>query len=155
MELIPNSAIGTFNFAHSFWHAGSALRTGDWAQGVSHARKPVEFLYWHAIELFLKAFLLASGISETDLRKSSYGHDLPALARAATNRGLLLKDRDSAVLSLMPTKADMIELRYMTPGLRIVPEHEELETTCDNLYRVVGLALREKGICLGPHLRDA
>ena len=151
LERKPNLSIGTFNFAHSFWQAGSALRTGDWAKGVSHASKPVEFLYWHAIELFLKAFLLASGISETDLRKSTYGHNIRALAREATDRGLRLKDRDSEVLSLMQTKDDMIELRYITPGTRTVPEHEELETTCDNLYRVVGLALVEKGISLGHH----
>ena len=151
LEREPNSSIGTFNFAHSFWQAGSALRTREWAHGVSHERSPVEFLYWHAIELFLKAFLLADGMCEANLRSPAYGHDLTALTREATNRGLQLKCRDGHLLALMPTKADMIELRYLTLGPKIVPELEELEATCGNLYCVVGLALRERGISLGPH----
>jgi hypothetical protein len=146
------TAIGTFNFADSYRQAGSALRTLEWADSVSHARSPVEFLYWHAIELFLKAFLLACGMSETELRGRKYGHNLSNLVNEATNRGLALEADDSEVLSLMPTADDMIDLRYIKVGLRKAPKLEALETISNNLYRLVGLALRDKAICIGPHL---
>ena len=69
MELVPNSAIGTFNYAHSFWRAGRALLIMEWEQGETHPDSPIEFLHWHAIELFLKAFLLSDGLSEDELRR--------------------------------------------------------------------------------------
>ncbi len=149
MERTP-TAIGTFNFAVSYWQAGSALRTLEWANGVSHPRGPIEFLYWHAIELFLKAFFLACGMGEKELR--GYGHNLKKLVKDAKKHGLALESDDSEVLSLMRTAGDMIDLRYIKVGWKMAPELEALETTSNNIYRLVGLALRDKGICIGPHL---
>ncbi len=149
MDRTP-TAIGTFNFANSYRQAGSALRSLEWANRVSHPRSPVEFLHWHAIELFLKAFLLASGMDEKELR--GYGHNLNKLVEVVTKRGLALGSDDSEVLSLMPTADDMIDLRYIKVGWKLAPELEALETTSNNIYRLVGLALRDKGISIGPHL---
>lgn len=148
MELIPNSAIGTFNYAHSFWRAGIALGTADWQKHETHPGSPVEFLLWHAIELFLKSFLLADGLSEQVLRSRAYGHNLTALTEEAKKRGLPLTKRDEEVLSLMPTTDDMIELRYLTVGIKTVPEIEEVEETCKSLYRLVAIALTHRGIAV-------
>ncbi len=47
------------------------------------------YLLGHAIELYLKAFLLRAGVASTLLKsKRKYGHDLDALLAEAKNRGI-------------------------------------------------------------------
>ena len=146
LELIPNSAIGMFNYGHSFYEAGQKLLTTNTPQKSTHPHGPVEFLHWHAIELFLKAFLLADGVSGEVLRKQPYGHDIQTLSREAIKRGLLPTERDVAVLSFMPDAGAMIETRYLTTGFKTQPRVEEVEATCRSLYRLVSNALRSRGI---------
>lgn len=76
MELIPNSAIGTFNYGHSYLGAARALFRLDWEEKETHSNSPIEFLFWHSIELFLKSFLLADGLSVQTLRSKPYGNRL-------------------------------------------------------------------------------
>ena len=70
-----------FNFGHSFYEAGRKLQSVDSQRNSTHPDSPVEFLYWHAIELFLKAFLLADGISVEALRRQPYGHNVESLSQ--------------------------------------------------------------------------
>ena len=42
----------------------------------------------HALELFLKTFLLSRGMGEAELRRQPYGHDLNRLLTEASRRGL-------------------------------------------------------------------
>lgn len=51
----------------------------------------------------------------------------------------------------MPSTEDMIDLRYLKVGVRTVPDFEEVEETCDNLYRLVGQELQKRGINIGFH----
>lgn len=146
MEIVPNSAIGTFNYAHSFWGAGRALLSMDWEKSETHPDSPIEFLHWHAIELFLKAYLLADGLSEDELRRKPFGHNVQALATEAVKRGLQLTAKDRSLVSFMPNTDAMIELRYLKVGVKTVPVIEEIEATCKSLYRLVAEALRSHGI---------
>ncbi len=146
LEIIPNSAIGMFNYGHSFFEAGQALLKTNTPRHSTHPDGPVEFLHWHAIELFLKAFLLADGMSGEVLRKQPYGHDIQALSQEAITRGLVPTDRDVAVMSFMPDGTAMIETRYLTTGFKTQPRMEEVEATCKSLYRLVSNALRSRGI---------
>lgn len=116
------SPIGTFNYAHSFWGAAKALDTLQWAERETHSDSPTEFLYWHAIELFLKAFLLADGVPLDELRKKKFGHNITNLTAEAKKRGLALTNRDEDLLSFMPSTEGMIDLRYLKVGVRTRPE---------------------------------
>jgi hypothetical protein len=152
--LTPSTAaspIGTFNYAHSFWGAARALNTLEWEDRETHSDSPSEFLYWHSIELFLKAFLLADGVSIKKLRGRDFGHNITNLAEEAVNRGLALSDRDKEVLSYMPDTGAMIDLRYLKVGIRTIALPEEIEETCKSLYRLVGKSLIEQGWNIGFH----
>lgn len=146
--------IGLFNYAHSFWGAGRALLLSDWRERETHPDSPAEFLYWHAIELFLKSFLLADGMTLKELRGRDYGHDLTALTSTALKRGLQLTSKDQEVISFMPTTADMIDLRYLKAGYRQVPEFFEIEATCISLYNLVAANLQNRGIRIGFHASE-
>jgi hypothetical protein len=146
LELIPNSAIGTFNYGHSYLGAARALFRLDWEQKETHSDSPIEFLFWHSIELFLKSFLLAEGLSEKELRVKPYGHNIQELWKASSFRGLRLSVKDAALLSYMPDTDSMIELRYLKVGVKTVPDIEEIEETSLNIYRTVGAELQARGI---------
>lgn len=145
------SPIGTFNYAHSFWGAARALDRLDWEDRETHSDSPAEFLYWHSIELFLKAYLLADGMDLKTLRSRDYGHDLAVLTAEAKKRGLQLTSKDEGLISFMPTTADMIDLRYLKVGVKTVPEFFEIEATCASLYSLVGAELKARGIGIGFH----
>ncbi|MCA8926684.1 MAG: hypothetical protein KDC18_01345 [Alphaproteobacteria bacterium] len=148
------SPIGLFNYAHSFWSAGRALIQLDWEKQESHPDSPAEFLYWHSIELFLKAYLLADGVPLSKLRSPKiFGHDLSKLLTQAKARGLALTRKDEALISFMPVSKDMIALRYLKVGVKTVPTHCELEATCLSLYEIVARELQNRGINIGFHAK--
>lgn len=141
-----HSAIGTFNFAHSFWGAGRALLNLRWEHHETHSDSPIEFLHWHAIELFLKSYLLSDGMTVDELRRNPFGHDIQALANEAVKRGLQLTDKDKCLVSFMPNTGAMIELRYLKEGFKTRPCIEEVGATCKSLYRLVALELNARGV---------
>lgn len=145
------SPLGTFNYAHSFWGAAKALDTVQWEDQETHSDSPTEFLYWHAIELFLKAFLLADGVPLAELRTRRFGHNITNLTHEAKKRGLALTSKDEDLLSFMPSTEDMIDLRYLKVGFRTVPKFFVIETTCQSLYQLVGVELRNRSVGMGFH----
>ena len=145
------SPIGTFNYAHSFLGAAKALDRLKWEDRETHSESPTEFLYWHSIELFLKAYLLVDGMELKTLRSRNYGHNLTALTEEAKKRGLQLTSKDEELISFMPSTEDMIDLRYLKVGVRTVPKLFEVEATCASLYSLVGAELKARGIGIGFH----
>jgi hypothetical protein len=49
------NSMGLFNTAEAYWMSAVALQAAKVRAG--HASQPVRFLYYHAIELYLKAWL--------------------------------------------------------------------------------------------------
>jgi hypothetical protein len=146
VEIIPNSAIGMFNYGHSYLGAARALFRLDWEQKETHSDSPIEFLFWHSIELFLKAFLLADGMDAKTLSGRKFGHNIQALWKECAFRGLHLSVKDAALLSYMPDTDSIIELRYLKVGVKTVPDIVEIEETSLNIYRTVGAKLKDRGI---------
>jgi hypothetical protein len=70
---------------------------------------PVSFLYSHAAELFLKAFLRLRGLSEQACR--DHGHDLAALSTACHERGLDVTGSEPLLRLLADGHADY-QFRY-------------------------------------------
>ena len=56
---------GTFKYAEAFQRAAEALRGSD--ELHRHNQAPIDFLYLHALELYLKAFLRAHGVAVAEL----------------------------------------------------------------------------------------
>lgn len=142
--------LGHFNVAHSYWKAAEALAGSDWRAGVSYADRPVRFLYWHAIKLFLKACLLSEGMDEVELKRK-FSHDIKKLSQSAKDSGLALGELEMKILASMPTQNDMSELRYLVAGLRRGIALEDVGRVCGCRFFVVGQTLQKRGVLMGPH----
>ena len=136
--------VGLFNYARSYWLSGSALHLRRLK--VTHAHAPVTFLFYHAIELYLKAFLRAHGTSLRTIRK--LGHDVKAITRAAGD--LYLMDEDREVLAIMAETDAVIRSRYIETGFFTRATEESLDRTCRSLDQTIGVALRKAGFSVRP-----
>jgi hypothetical protein len=93
--------VGLFNTAESYWKSAAALYEAK--VKASHPLSPVLFLYYHAIELYLKAFLRGNGHSAKELRSKKFGHRICYLTDRASVLGLSFMDEDKEVFSKMGT----------------------------------------------------
>lgn len=134
--------IGLFNFAHSYWR--SAITLQGQKVNASHPSEPVSFLYIHALELYLKAFLRLKGLSVKDLRKK-YGHKLCCLSQAAQPLGFQFAEEDMEILSVIAC-LDIIDYRYIKTGGFHRPTNEALDRTCKSFHEQVETGLRSSGI---------
>lgn len=134
------TAFGLFNFAHSYWKSASALTKAK--VRATHAHDPIWYLYTHAVELFLKAYLRAKGATEDDLRKK-YGHKVSTLAADAEKDGLHFDDEDREVVGLMDQLGTT--LRYIRRGPWTRPSLEALERTCRSFHQSVAEELLKQG----------
>jgi hypothetical protein len=75
---------------------------------------PRYFMLCHAIELALKAYLAANGISYKQL-KDGFGHNLSAALTEATNKGLSLTAATQAAINTLNEAHTKFWHRYPTP----------------------------------------
>jgi hypothetical protein len=68
----------------------------------------------HAIELYLKSFLLSKGVAASDLKK--FGHKLADLSDEAVSRGLTLSDDDRASVAFLANLRAQEAWRYPIEG---------------------------------------
>jgi hypothetical protein len=91
----------------------------------SHLRDPVYFLYFHAAESALKAFLRSKGNKTEELRKQG-GHQLVRLYEECVKLGLTIKGVESLsvtnVITLLDGGNDYQGFRYFTLKSRSVPD---------------------------------
>ena len=135
------NSMGLFNYAEAYWRGAQALAAKNLKGG--HADSPVRTLYYHAIELYLKA-LLRQHYSVDDLQ-NKFRHSIKRMRAKAERNGLCLMDEDREVLALM--KGDvLIRARYIRTGFFTFPTLEALDRTCKSLRESVGKLLREAGV---------
>lgn len=137
------TSIGLFNYAESFWRSARVLNANR--PKVTHPDEPVNFLYYHAIELYLKAFLRLHGHTPRELAGRKFGHDVGAISKRAVELGLFLADEDKEVLFVMESTDAVIRSRYIKVGHFRRPTHGALDRTCKSLRQSIGEALLEKG----------
>lgn len=135
--------VGLFNTAESFWRSAAALDKLD--LGVTHQLSPVLFLYYHAIELYLKAYLRSHGHTVKELASRKFGHKTCCLTERAAELGLWYMDEDKEMFSLMSTTDAIIRSRYIQTGYVRWPTPEGLDRTCRSLRESVGKALKAQG----------
>jgi hypothetical protein len=142
-ETDRTTRFGLFNYAESYWRSARALNANRLK--VSHPDEPVNFLYYHAIELYLKAFLRLHGHEPRELGSKSFGHSFGRMQRRAVDLGLFLADEDIEVLSVMENTDAVIRSRYIKIGAFTRPTHGALDRTCKSLRQSIGEALLESG----------
>jgi hypothetical protein len=143
-EDIRSSPLGFFNVAESYWAGAAALERAELQ--TTHPNSPISFLYYHAIELYLKAFLRLHGHSAKELRGKKFGHNTCCLSERAVALGLRFDDEDLQVLSLLACTDAVIRSRYIQTGYFRWPAPDALDSTCRSLRQSVGQALKKANI---------
>jgi hypothetical protein len=136
-----HSPIGLYNFAGSY-HAAADLIC---EQGLraTHPGAPAKFLYYHAIELYLKSFLRFHGTSAKKLQ--SIGHDFKRLFSRASKRGLVLEETGNEVLNMLDGEI-WSRSRYLEIGTLSAPSFEALSQTSRTLQQEIGKVLSDAGV---------
>lgn len=124
--------IGLFHYGDSYLMAAKALRTRK--VRTTHPDAPIQFLHYHAVELYLKAWLRLHGATLKELR--TLGHGATRLAKRAEALGLHFDDEDHEVISLMAGDV-VIRSRYLKTGYFKIPHPDALDRTCKSFRRSI------------------
>lgn len=122
------NAMGLLSFAHSYWEAAVVLQNTP--REAVHRDSPRDYLYYHAIELYLKAYLRLKGRSVAQLRK--IGHGIDKLHAAAVEAGLTDDPEDRAVIACIGD--NYLPSRYIRTGAFRRPTPEALWGVCRVLH---------------------
>lgn len=136
------TAQGLFNYARSYWQSGEVLLNAK--LNVTHPDAPITFLFYHAIELYLKAFLRAAGKSVSDVKAIS--HHIVKIAAEAQKLGLLLDEEDMQVINLMHDFDNVVRSRYIVTGAFSRPAEDALSRTCNSLDQLIVVELRKRNV---------
>ena len=106
------SAQAFFTYAEAY--ASSAKLLADAKIKAGHAEAPVRMLWFHAIELYLKAFLVVRGLTAEQLKRQ-LGHNFEKLVASAMDRGLLVSLEDHLLLTEAYHSDAIFQTRYLEP----------------------------------------
>jgi hypothetical protein len=146
-----HTAIGWYNYAASYQTVADHLREalgkaerGTMLRRATHVDDPVRFLYYHAIELYIKAVLRQHGKSVRKLR--DVGHKFGDLRTLAEPLGFTLSADANIVFELMATSDVWSRARYLETGFVTIPTLDGLCQTCRELKQWAAGSLREAGV---------
>jgi hypothetical protein len=142
---MSETPLAWFNLAHAYLYDAALLHNVQKPSGGFYGQ-PVRFLYFHAIELFLKSYLRLHGIDDAALGKQPYSHNLTNLANMAESNGLLIGRRVRLVCEAAGAFDKPTEARYVKTGLKAMLPPHRLHEAARELQSGVGQALRDKGI---------
>ena len=133
--------VGLFHYANSFRKSAKALNKAK--VKATHPDAPVCFLFYHSIELYMKAYLRHSGYSVNELRGLSHG--FVKLGKAFEAKGGVLDDEDREILELLDETGSFIRARYIRTGAFTRPAEEALSRTTKSLHESVREKLKSAG----------
>jgi hypothetical protein len=136
------NSMGLFNTAEAWRLSAIALQSAKVTSG--HADKPVQYLYFHALELYLKALLRQK--HSVDALEKKFRHKAKLIVEEAQTLGLVIEEHDAALLTLMGDTDVVIGSRYIKTGAKTLPTLEALERTSKNIRDRVGELLRKRGV---------
>jgi hypothetical protein len=144
------SAIAFANFAHSYCSSAIVLQHAE--IDTTHPNSVVTYLFYHSIELYLKAYLMSHGISAQKLRQS-YGHKIGKLSRKASALGLSFSEFDDEIFEFMTSSNTVISARYIRLGHHKRFPPDILQITCKKLHdQVIKKVYDQAGIDRRPSL---
>jgi hypothetical protein len=123
----------------------------------AHPQAPITFLFCHAIELYLKAYLRGTGKKVSQLKQ--LGHRVADLAQSAIKSGLAIDPEHSEILSHIDDADVAVEARYIVTGFKTVPTNEALSNVATILDQTICSALAKMGFVVRAedfrHLRQS
>lgn len=141
-DIERETPLGFFNYGASYRAAADTLMRSEHRSIHPHA--PVQSLYYHAIELVLKAFLRANGVSVAALKRM--GHQLDKLQSQAVKLGLQFDQEDSAVIESIGAGDLWSHSRYLVTGFRRDLPLSHLASACRRVEDSVAAALMARGL---------
>jgi hypothetical protein len=141
--------IGLYNFAEAYLLSAKTL-TSQKIPGLRFA-DPIEYLFYHSIELFLKSYLRNRGLSAYILA-TQYSHNLVKLRDEAAALGLHLDQKENARIDHLQNEGLVIEARYIKTGFKQPIPLEALLGTAERVRDRVLHELTQVGLPLrsGP-----
>lgn len=122
------SAVGLLGYAHSYWVCASEINPRSIS--ASHPQAPIMYLYVHAIELYLKAFLRNAGSGLKEIKE--LGHGLEKLNERAIDCGLPDSQLRAEVIKIVgPIHTS---LRYLQTGPQKHPSLNDFWEVCRELH---------------------
>jgi len=103
-----------------------------------------------AIELFVKTYLRISNMSEQEIMKRPYQHDLVQLLEKAEEFGMPMTKRIQRVRDNQHLGERQIETRYLRTGLTRVLAPVRLHEAARDLQGIVQGRLLSEGVAIGP-----
>jgi hypothetical protein len=107
--------IGLFNYAESYIVSAITLIREKPRKLLFET--PIEFLLFHAIELYFKSFLRGAGLDVSILESRKFGYNLRKLVAKSCEQGLNLHSTDAARLDFIQDTESAIRSRYIETGL--------------------------------------
>ena len=136
------AAIGIYNFAESYRLAAEHLKKA--MVRSTHSESPIRFLFYHSIELLLKAFLRARGQDIRSIEKIR--HQFLKLKGECQKFGFDFSDEDIQVIELIAKDENWLRARYLVIGFGTLVTLEALEKTSKSISVQVGNVLAEAGV---------
>lgn len=141
-EIDRSPPIGVFLSGESFFrsarHLQLACETGELRLRFD---MPVYYLYCHAFELTLKAFLRTKGMSAHRLASREFGHKLHVLWKACLAEGLQSSPvADASIaqaIELLDPFAREFEFRYIKVGFKRLPTLTDVQSAVADLMAAV------------------
>jgi hypothetical protein len=138
------TATGLYNLAESYRHAADRVRASK--ATPLRFESPIRFLYYHAIELYLKSCLRGDGL-DPEIITSRYGHRFVKLRKACSTRGASFDDEDIATIKMIDGD-NYWRSRYIKTGFVSDASLGAVARTCNSLaYRVFAF-LRSRQVLL-------
>jgi hypothetical protein len=109
-------AIGHITDVRAYLRAARLIDSA--ADGDISLSSPIYFLLSHAIELVLKAYILAAGGTEAELRPQKVRHQLDELRNRAGALGYSPSEKLSAVIDMLAPYHANHSFRYRDPGYK-------------------------------------
>jgi hypothetical protein len=115
-------AVSYMTDAKQYLAAAKALN----ASQTPNVTSPQYFLISQSIELFLKAFIIAAGGTQAELRKFDTRHSLAKLAKKAVERGYESKsEKTMGVIEMLDPHHAEHSFRYRKVGFKTYPTIRE------------------------------
>jgi len=137
-------ALRTARLAQQFLAAALKIQRRPSSDREAQVQRPSLVAYYlvgHAIELGLKSYLYARGLTVADLRRKSYGHQLKDLLAECRRRriGRIVRFSPAELRSirLLGETYAAKELEYMFGGSRTFPPYAEVVDLADRLAKGV------------------
>src|SRR5215207_3917982 len=128
--------------ARSYLRSAHYLKASNPSISYSHAG--VTFLFCHAIELFLLAYLRGQGGDISELNKSNCR--VAATTSKAIELGLKLHPEALGTLTQLADTVIALEVRYILTGVKQIPTIDPLSNAAQNLDVAVSKALVALGL---------